>query len=40
MNEDVVDIMYKEYWTPRRKLMLKLAIFYFVIGVIVGALIW
>lgn len=40
MNEDVIQIINKGYWTQRRKNMLKLAIFYFCFGFAVAAVIF
>lgn len=40
MNEDVVQILNKNYWTERRKLLLRVAIFYFCFGFSVATVIF
>ena len=40
MNDDVIQIIHKQYWSPRRKLMLKLAVFYFCFGFAVATVIF
>lgn len=40
MNEDVAEILYSKYWTPRRKLLLRVAVFYFFLGLAVGTVLF